>query len=184
MVNDTIASTSTSKVGYPSAVAPGLPAFTIDVPAGWQVGEFPDALLAAIAPPAESGAFRPNLIVHGRRVPTSLTLEAAADGAVADLEVAYGRVDVGARDVSRNTGAELLRQTLGYRLADDSLDLGHLNVIVLLHDEIAESGLRSLLRLDAVCTAEQSAACLPIFHDMISSFEVERRSMELSGGEE
>lgn len=171
----------TVQVAYPSVLAPGLPAFTMDAPVGWNVGEFPGALLAAAAPEIE-GQFRPNIVVQGRRVPDTYTLAQAADEAVAELQAIYGEVASGERQVSTDDGAELLQQALGYRMPEDGPALGHLNVLVLMHDEIAPGGFRSLLGINAVCAQEQADEYLPIFRSIITSFHVERRVLDLGDG--
>lgn len=98
----------TVQIAYPSVLAPGLPAFTMDAPLGWHVGEFPGALIAAAAPEVE-GQFRPNLVVTGRRVPDSMPLTEAADDAIAELRGIYGDVVTSDRQVTNDEGAELLQ---------------------------------------------------------------------------
>ncbi|MBS1848737.1 MAG: hypothetical protein JST73_10710 [Actinobacteria bacterium] len=172
-------SDATVLIGYPSAIAPGLPAFTFKIPEGWHVGEFPGALLAAAAPEIE-GEFRPNVVVQGRRVADSITLDEAADEAVDELRAIYGDVAIGDRATDAEGAAELLQQPLGYRLPDDGPTMAHLNVLVMLHDEIAPGAFRSLLGINAVCTQDQVAEYLPVFQAMIASFAVERRVLDLS----
>lgn len=167
----------TVQIAFPSVLAPGLPAFTLEAPAGWHVGEFPGALLAAAAPEVE-GQFRPNLVIAGRRVSDALTLEEAADDVVSELAGIYGDIAAGERQVTTDDGAELLQQALGYSLPDDGPALGHLNLLVLLHDEIAPGAFRSLLSLNAVCAQSQADELLPVFQSIIRSFHVERRVLD------
>lgn len=171
---------ATTTVAFPSVLAPGLPAFTLEIPHGWNAGEFPDALMAVAAPERE-GQFRPNLIVQGRRMPDSTLLGEVADAVVADLEGTYGDVAAGERRVNADEGAELFQQSLAYRLPGDGPALAHLNVLVLLHDEIAPGGFRSLLGVNAVCAQDEADQFLPIFQTMIRSFHVEKRQLSADG---
>ena len=173
-----VSSDGSVQVAYPSVLAPGLPAFTMDAPVGWHVGEFPGALIAAAAPEIE-GEFRPNFVVTGRRVPDTVAIADAADGAIAELQAAYGEVRLGERQITSDAGAELLQQPIMYQLPDGT-ELAHLNVLLLVHDEIAPGAFRSLLGINAVCTKAQLDECQPIFESIIRSIQLERRALTMA----